>query len=300
MSQFISEFLIQSIETLEHIASKVKPKHSLQRISEARQKFKKEYARYEVDPGLLKQDFGRFDEEYRAGRGNLGDWTPALLDDIDDCFVNNYTDMGGAFPVESLFFPKAGDNLDRYDKYCNEVDNILRKPENKAPPFARYYFAVSTIWAMRGYSFPVPLGTRSVVECLHKMTLNVRRGFEEVRPSLALLALLGRECLSLVSRLLTDTAGHLLAGDVPHLGVLPGFQGVHNEGPVQRHVGDRLQGQAHKHQHAWHRQEGERGQNPRIRRPLRPPRPPRSLTVGTPPTSDGRCSTSSSHISRRA
>jgi len=91
----------------------------------------------------------------------------------------NYLNEDGD-PIPCLFFPHNVDNLNRFMGYCNDVDLALRTHSQSAPPYAREYFMYYTIWQMRGWRFPVPLGTASVVGALEKMTTKLSRGFSEV------------------------------------------------------------------------------------------------------------------------
>jgi hypothetical protein len=109
----------------------------------------------------------------------LAAWSPEVLDLIDKVFIRNYVQNDGE-PVPSLFFPKNRDNLNRFMTYCNNVDNMLQTLEDKSPLYACEYFAYYSIWQMRGWSFPVPLGTTSVVDILYKMLKRLKVGFSEV------------------------------------------------------------------------------------------------------------------------
>jgi hypothetical protein len=122
-------------------------------------------------------------EDAFAKAGDLSSWTPNLLDEIDRCFEKNYLSQGGE-PVPYLFFPRSADNLNKFMTYCSEVDEVLRKHSQESPPWAREYFAYYSIWQMRGWGFPVPLGTKSVVGVLDLMVSTVKKGFSEVSRTL--------------------------------------------------------------------------------------------------------------------
>jgi hypothetical protein len=119
-------------------------------------------------------------EKAFIGRGNLENWSAEVLGKIDECFVKRY--MNGDMPISTFFFPgNENGSYDLFLQYCGDVDQVLRLNESGAPPYAREYFAYYTIWQMRGFSFPVPLGTASVVEALHTIASLVPLGFTEVR-----------------------------------------------------------------------------------------------------------------------
>jgi hypothetical protein len=143
-------------------------------IHEKRDKLVEAHA---MEKDAVKKEIRFLELQFQRGRGSLSDWSTALLEDIDRCFVDNYMEDGE--PVASLFYPHNGDNLNRFEKYCNDVDMVLRKTDNEAPRNARAWFTVYRMWEMRS-KFPVPLGTASVVECLHNMSVDVRKGFSEV------------------------------------------------------------------------------------------------------------------------
>ena len=113
--------------------------------------------------------------------GDLSSWTSQLLDEIDRCFVKNYVAEDGV-PVPYLFFPNCAENLNRYIDYYEEVDRVFRMHSRTAPKYAREYFAYYSIWQMRQWPFPVPLGTKSVVGILNDMARSVTVGFSEVSP----------------------------------------------------------------------------------------------------------------------
>ena len=115
---------------------------------------------------------------YVSGRGNLKLWKCELLDEIDRIFVEHF--MKGGEPVDYLFTPHDINYLRRYESYQKDVEEALLKPEFKAPKYARTYFLYSTLWKMRGVSYPMPIGTKSVFECLNKIATMRRKGIEEV------------------------------------------------------------------------------------------------------------------------
>jgi hypothetical protein len=123
-------------------------------------------------------------EKAFQGRGDLRTWSPEVLDEIDDCFLKAYMAKDELSPF--LFFPDDTNNLNKFQEYFYEVDNVLRKRANEVPAHTRAYFAYYSTWQMRGYKFPVPLGTRSVVFSLHKVAELVETGFKEVSEPLSI------------------------------------------------------------------------------------------------------------------
>jgi hypothetical protein len=121
------------------------------------------------------------DSFQKHGDSDLSLWTQDLLDDIDHCFVKNYMENGK--PASCLFFPDSPDNINRFSTYCGEVDQALRRHSETAPRYAREYFLYYSIWQMRGWRFPMPLGTASVVGVLNSMVMKVEKGFMEVGPA---------------------------------------------------------------------------------------------------------------------
>lgn len=117
-------------------------------------------------------------EEAFKTHGDLSSWTPELLDTIDGCFRDAYMEDGE--PVPYLFFPDCIENLNLFNTYCQAVSNVIRAHSETAPPYALEYFNYFSIWQMRGWRFPVPLGTASVIEALDKMAAKMKKGFSEV------------------------------------------------------------------------------------------------------------------------
>ena len=174
--QFISEFLIESIEFLERIANEEKPPMDADEIDRKRL----EMMSPNGDKEAVMKELNAMEEAF-GGRGRIESWSPSVLDKIDACFVKHYMKGPTGDEIDkALFFPHDAGNLNTFVKYHSEVDDILHRATEGVPRYAKEYFAYYTIWELRGYAFPVPLGTRSVVEALHRMTKRVQKGFSEV------------------------------------------------------------------------------------------------------------------------
>jgi hypothetical protein len=129
----------------------------------------------------LRKNTGEMDKAYLSGRGDLSKWTPEIMKKIDEIFVKNFV-MNGE-PVDFLFFPNNAEYLNAYNKYLLEVDEVFVEHQDKLPKYCREYLTYYSIWEMRDYKFPVPIGTASVVECLYKIANGRRKGFVEVSMS---------------------------------------------------------------------------------------------------------------------
>ena len=163
---------MESLEILERIANPQEPPLQMEDIEKKRD----EVLQAGDNLAPLKNGLDGMEKAFK-GRGDLTDWSYELLGLIDDCFVKHYMDDGE--PVNSLFTPDCPDNFNRFAKYCCDVDEVLRTSAD-APTYCREYFTFYSIWQLRGYGFPVPLGTASVVDCLHKICSKLRNGFVEV------------------------------------------------------------------------------------------------------------------------
>ena len=172
--QFVSEFIVQSVEYLEHIANPEAPPLALAAI----ERVKNEFDAPDKDMDALRTRLQGMEDAFHK-QGNLSSWSPDLLDEINACFLKNYVEEDGR-PVPCLFFPDSPDNLNLYASYCSGVDHALRKHSFSAPRYAREYFAYYSIWKMRGFPFPVPLRTKSVVGILNDMAKKLTKGFCEV------------------------------------------------------------------------------------------------------------------------
>jgi hypothetical protein len=172
--QFVAQFLVESVEFLERIANPRKPPLNLATIERKKVAFDAQKG----DLVELRESLVGMEDTF-GNTGDLSSWSPELLNDIDKCFLKNYINMDGQ-PVSYLFFPRCPKNLNSYMDYCSEVDEALRMHSESVPPYAREYFLYHSIWQMRNWPFPVPLGTKSVVGALNVMATNVTKGFSEV------------------------------------------------------------------------------------------------------------------------
>ena len=111
-------------------------------------------------------------------RGDPRAWDPTILEQIDECFKKNFFHSGTA--VDSLFFPEDADNINRFARYCTDVKIILRDNYKAVPRHAQTYFAYSMLWRQRGYKFPMPLGTATVIQEVHNFATKYRLGLAEV------------------------------------------------------------------------------------------------------------------------
>ena len=176
MRQLITEFLSESVEMLDRIANLEKPPMTIKEIEKKRGLMAA--AKTVEEENKIKDSLQKMDQHYIRGRGDMEIWTPELLEEIDNCFVANF--MKGGEPMDFLFVPCCPEYLNVYDKYAKKVDDFLLNHADSKVTHARHYFIYTTIWEMRGFKFPVPLGTRSVVECLDKMLSRRRKGLIEV------------------------------------------------------------------------------------------------------------------------
>jgi hypothetical protein len=112
------------------------------------------------------------------GRGDPAAWSEDLLLSIDNCFKANYLRDG--VPCDSLFFPDHPENHDNFQKYCADVNIILRDNYSSALPYVREYFSYAMMWRKHGHRFPMPLGTATVIGVVHDLAKKYRLGLSEV------------------------------------------------------------------------------------------------------------------------
>jgi hypothetical protein len=170
--QFISEFIIVSVEYMERIANPEKPPLDDDAIKEKRKSF---YNKDESDD--VRESLAETEKAFKK-LGDVSSWSPEVLDEIDAAFVKDYVDEDG--DTGCLFFPRNVENLNVFRNYCNDVEQVLEKHGASAPPHAREWFVNYSIWQMREWEFPMPLGTASVVGVLNDMLMKTKNGFAEV------------------------------------------------------------------------------------------------------------------------
>jgi hypothetical protein len=172
----LAEFIIESVETLARIANTERPPLEREELMRMRTEFMTT-----SDPAKekkLRAKMKAMKDAFGGGRGDLSSWGPDVLTEIDNCFVKAYLVKGEPHPC--LFFPQSPENMNKFLTYCGEVDVILRQRSKNVPVYAKEYFAYFTIYHMQDYKFPVPLGTKSVVNALHKIAESLKDGFTEV------------------------------------------------------------------------------------------------------------------------
>ena len=164
--------MIESIEMLELIASPEEPPMNVEAIERIRNQT--------IIVKLTSEQKGELKgmESAFRHRGDLHRWNPELLGKIDDIFVECF--MKDQSPKDFLFYVKNEDYANQFLEYCMAVDSLLMDHSAMAPEYAREYFAYYTIWQMRGYKFPMPLGTTSVISAPHTILKECKDGFGEV------------------------------------------------------------------------------------------------------------------------
>ena len=176
--QFLAEHIVESVENLERMCNEEAPPMTLAEINEKREAF---YVSgwNPAEIGRLREEMKDMEKTFRLGRGDLKQWEPEVLAKIDESFKAVYQSKGESFDI-SLYFPDCRDSVEKFQRYCDKVDQILRENPSGCPPYAREYFAYYSIWEMRGYRFPVPLGTATAIEALDATAANCENGFIEV------------------------------------------------------------------------------------------------------------------------
>lgn len=165
---------MESIEMLERLANPEKPPLSIGELEKIREAFMDPTS----DKKELRSKLEGMADAFR-GRGDLSEWHFEMLDAIDGCFIEHYMPNGEI--STALFMPDSPANTDAFGAYCEAVDQKLRGKVFQRPKYAREYFAYFSIWEMQGYSFPVPLGTKSVVQAVNMLSSEFNPGFVEVR-----------------------------------------------------------------------------------------------------------------------
>ena len=175
--QIVSDFLVDSIDVLERCANANKPPLKLDEIEDLAIKAITERphsADTQTKLAEMKRAF--------LGRGDLQQWTEDVLAKIDKCFQDHFFTSGVVH--DALFALDSPKAYIIFSQYQSAVDQILRENRATVPPYAREYFAYSMFWKERGYRFPIPLGTASVIEFIHSLTQKHASGLNEVRATL--------------------------------------------------------------------------------------------------------------------
>lgn len=174
--QFIAEFIIESVQNPKRICNEKTPPMDLKTINKNWTNFTSA-AGYDKMLAQLWAGIKGMEDAFHE-RGNLKKWHPHLLEMINKCFVNHYMHKGD--PVLSLFFLDSKDNKVWFLQYCDGINQALQLNASIALKYALKYFSFYVIWQLRGYGFPVPLGTTMVVKVLYTLMTRVLRGFTEV------------------------------------------------------------------------------------------------------------------------
>jgi hypothetical protein len=178
-TQFISEFLVQSVEYFERIANEEAPPLNHSAIVAKMQKLVgRGWDDRSPEATEAREGLKGMEEAFKH-KGDLSSWSPELMQEIDEAFVKQYLDKEGD-PLPCLFFPNNPQNQNLFSNYYKDVLHALRRHAQTAPPHAREYFQYYCIWQMRGWTFPMLLGTASVVGALIKILKQVQKGFSEV------------------------------------------------------------------------------------------------------------------------
>ncbi|KAH9022645.1 hypothetical protein EDB85DRAFT_1895168 [Lactarius pseudohatsudake] len=180
--RFISEYLVESIETLERIANPAKPPLDVAELNDLGIQMV-----VSQEPGRWTKMEKRLScmEKPFEGRGDASAWGKELLDKIDRCFIKNYKDnekekeKDSETLSDSLFF-QDNKNINKFTLYCADVDRVLLENPKTTLPYAREYFAYAMMYRTHGHKFPMPLGTASVVQAVHKLATKYNKGLCEV------------------------------------------------------------------------------------------------------------------------
>jgi hypothetical protein len=165
--------MIESAEMLGRIGNPKKPALSLDMLQDLREKILRDGS----DKDKLHEKLQGMKEAFQD-RGDVKQWSNEVLDQIDKCFIEHFMDSEQLLPV--AFTPGNVEGINRFLKYYDQVDNILRVSRGKVPEYAREYFAYFSMWEVQGFAFPMPLGTRSVIHCVNMLLTDYERGFKEV------------------------------------------------------------------------------------------------------------------------
>ena len=126
----------------------------------------------------LKTSLQEMDKEYLHGQRNLKLWSTEILAKIDMIFIKYFMNNGKL--LRYLFYTENTDYLNTYTMYQADVDKVLYNHCDELPVHCWAYFQYLTLWQICRYKFPVPLGMKTVIECLHKIAGQWHKGFLEV------------------------------------------------------------------------------------------------------------------------
>ena len=93
-------------------------------------------------------------------------------------FIKYFMDNGKL--LRYLFYPENTDYLNTYTMYLANVNKVLDNHCDELPVHCQAYFQYLTLWQMCRYKFPVLLGMKTVIKCLHKIADQWHKGFLEV------------------------------------------------------------------------------------------------------------------------
>lgn len=133
--QFVSNFLVKSLDTLAYIANPTDPQMMATDLMQICCHFLAE--NIEVD--IVQAKLTQVKLCYGSGkRENISTWNDNILAKINNVFCKSYMKSGQ--PAEYLFFPNSNENDNNFTIYCDAVDHILNTYKSKVPPYACQYF----------------------------------------------------------------------------------------------------------------------------------------------------------------
>jgi hypothetical protein len=183
--------LTESVERLEKMSSLEKSPMQFMEISRKKSQIRGDKSEESTRIKKGKTLMEPMENAFCSRRVNMKMWTPELLDALDECFVNKF--MLNGEPVDWLFTNSAK-YINEYEEYSRAVDDVLIGHPKSKFTNAREYFKYTTIYELHDLDFPLPIGTRSVVECLNKILTARAKGMTEVS-DVRVFVLLSRCCL---------------------------------------------------------------------------------------------------------
>lgn len=170
--QLISEFLVESVKTLERLANPEQPPLSKAVIEKAHNDC--------VGGNMTVEDLAAKTEEMRKAfrkRGDPSMWKEDVLEKLDKCFRKHYLENG---ELKGIFLFPSAESISKFNVYYSDVDNIFKDNYDTVPTHTCTYFAYAMAWRAHGHPFPIPLGTASAVYALHRLTTKYKKGITEV------------------------------------------------------------------------------------------------------------------------